>query len=202
MTQATLTLKATIQILKRSSLMPLSRGYRADRIFGVKQLNCMMVTDTLDARVKSIHGQQYCQLFGNKYFFVEAYLVEKRSGCHESLERFVRGYRASDVMQCDSAPEQVGPHTKFQANMRKYGIKGHTNEKKRSNHKPAEGVIRELIKKCYREMFCTYIPRGLWRYRYPYVAKIMQLTASTSGKFQRRAPFELLTRETPTFPST
>ena len=60
--QATLTLKATTQRLKRSALMPLSRRYRADRMFGVKRLNCMMATDTLDAGVKSIHGQQGCWL--------------------------------------------------------------------------------------------------------------------------------------------
>ena len=70
--QAALTLKATPQKPKRSALMPLSRRYRADRMFGVKRLNCMMATNTLDAWVKSIHGQQYCQVFGNKDFFVEA----------------------------------------------------------------------------------------------------------------------------------
>ena len=79
-------------------------------MFGVKRLNCMMAIDTLDARFKSIHGQQYCQVFGNKYFFVEAYPIEKRSDCHEALDRFVRDYGASDVMQYDGAPEQVGPH--------------------------------------------------------------------------------------------
>ena len=73
--QAALTLKATTQRLKHSSLMPLSRRYRADRMFGVKRLNCMMATNTLDARVKSIHGQQYCQVFGNKDFFLEAYPI-------------------------------------------------------------------------------------------------------------------------------
>ena len=105
MAQAALTLKATTQRLKRSALMPLSRRYRADRMFGVKRLNCMMATDTLDAQVKSIHGQQYCQVFGNKDFFVEAHPIEKRSDCHEALDRFVRDYRASDVMQYDGAPE-------------------------------------------------------------------------------------------------
>ena len=97
--QAALTWKATTQRLKRSALMPLSRRYRADIICGVKRLNCMMETDTLDARVKSIHGQQYCQVFGNKDLFVEAYLIEKRSDCQEALDRFVRDYGASDVMQ-------------------------------------------------------------------------------------------------------
>ena len=46
-------------------------------------------------------------------------------------------------------------------------------------------------------MFCTYIPRRLSCYGYPYVAKIMQLTASTAGKLQGQKPLELLTGETP-----
>ena len=107
----------------------------------------MMATETLDARVKYIHGQQYCQVFGNRDLFVEAYPIEKRSDCQKSLDRFVRDYRASDVMQYDGATEQVGPHTMFQANMRKYNIKGHTTDSKRSNQNPVEGVIRELRKK-------------------------------------------------------
>ena len=90
----------------------------------------MMATDNLDAQVKSIHGQQYYQVFGNKDLFVEAYPIEKRLDCHEALDKFVRDYGASDVMKYNGAPEQVGPYTKFHANMRKYGIKGHTAEKK------------------------------------------------------------------------
>ena len=86
----------------------------------------MMATNTLDARVKSIHGQKYCQVFGNKDFFVEAYPIEKRLDCHKALDRFVRDYGALYVMQYDCTPEQVGQHTKLQSNMRKYGIKGHT----------------------------------------------------------------------------
>ena len=73
----------------------------------------------------------------------------------KALDRFVRDYGASDVMQYDGAPEQVGPHTKIQANIRKYGIKGHTSDTKISNQNPAKGVTRELRKKWYREMFCT-----------------------------------------------
>ena len=85
----------------------------------------------------------------------------KGVGCHHALDRFVRDYGASNVMQCDGAPEQVRPHIKFQANMRNYDIKGHTTETKRSNQNPVEGVIRELRKKWHREMILTYSPRGL-----------------------------------------
>ena len=42
MIQAALTLKATTQRLKRSDLMPLSRRYRVERIFGIKRLNFML----------------------------------------------------------------------------------------------------------------------------------------------------------------
>ena len=38
---------------------------------------------------------------------------------------------------------------------------------------------------------------GIWCYRYPYVEKIMQLTASTEGKLQGRTPLEFITGETP-----
>ena len=65
---------------------------------GVKRLNCIMETKTLDAQVNSIHVQQYCQVFVNKDFFVEAYLIEKRSDFHEALDKFVRDYGASYVM--------------------------------------------------------------------------------------------------------
>ena len=78
--------------------MPLSKRYRSDKKIGVKLLNCMMETDTLDALIESIHGHKYCQVFGNKDFFVEAYPIENRSDCHKELDRFVRYYRASDLM--------------------------------------------------------------------------------------------------------
>ena len=51
----------------------------------------------------------------------------------KALDRSVRDYWASDAMQYDGTLEQVRPHTKFQANTRKYGIKGHTAETKISD---------------------------------------------------------------------
>ena len=62
---------------------------------------------------------------------------------------------------------------------------------------PAEGVIRELRKRWYQEVFRTYCPRKLWSYGYPFVENIMQLTANHSGKLQGRIPLEYTTGETP-----
>ena len=73
--------------------------------------------------------------------------MEKKLNCHEALDKFLKDYGAPDSMIYDGAQEQVGPGTKFQANLRKYGIHGHTSERERSNQNPAEGVIWELHKK-------------------------------------------------------
>ena len=46
-------------------------------------------------------------------------------------------------------------------------------------------------------MFRTYCPKALWCYGIPYVAKIMQITASFAADLQGRTPLESLTGETP-----
>ena len=46
-------------------------------------------------------------------------------------------------------------------------------------------------------MFRTYFPKSLWSYGIPYVAKIMQITASFAADLQGRTPLEALTGETP-----
>ena len=48
--QEKLTLEDTTKFPKQSEVIPLSRRYRADRIFGVKQLDCIMATDTMHAK--------------------------------------------------------------------------------------------------------------------------------------------------------
>ena len=90
--QAALTLKATTRKLVRSALMPLARRYRVDRMFMVNRIRGNMATDTMDARCNGIHGERYCQVFGNKDFFVEAYPITKKSDCHEPLKKFIKQY--------------------------------------------------------------------------------------------------------------
>ena len=80
--------------------------------------------------------------------------------------------------------------------MTKYEIKGHVTEKKRSDQNSLEGCIRELQQRCYRKMFKTYCLIPLWSYGIPYVAKIMQITASFASDLHGRTPLEELTGET------
>ena len=66
-----------------------------------------MATDTMDAGCKSIHGERYCQVFGNKDIFVEAIQIFKKSDCHQALDIFTRKYGIIDVL------EQSRRDTKF-----------------------------------------------------------------------------------------
>ena len=79
--------------------------------------------------------------------------MEKELDCHEALGNFVKDYGAPESMIYDGAREQIGPGTKFQANLRKYGIHGHTSEREHFNQNPAEGVILELQKKVSRNVY-------------------------------------------------
>ena len=117
--QRALTLKATPQKLTRSALMPLARRYRADRIFDIRRIYETMFTNTMDARCQSIHNEKYCQVFGNKQFFVEAYPIKKKSDCHEGLDKFVRKYGSPDKLIYDGDPEQVVRKTESQRIVRK-----------------------------------------------------------------------------------
>lgn len=195
--QAALTLKATTRKLVRSALMPLARRYRVDRMFEPNRLQGTFATDTMDLRCKSIHGERYCQVFANKEFFAVAYPIEKKGDAHEPIDHFVRDFGAMDMLISDGAHEQVGKHSQFQAKLRKYNIQSRRSEPDRPNQNPAEGVIREIRKKWYRQIFRTNCPRRLWNYGIPYVCAIMRMTASYSGRLRGRTPLENLTGETP-----
>ena len=195
--QAKMTLEATTQHHSRSAIMPLLRRYRMDRMFAPKRLRCDMATDTMDPRSNGMHGMNYCQVFGNRSMFAEAYPIEKKSNCVDALKKFIRDYGAPDLMISDGAPEQVGPGTPFQAVLRKNQIVSEITPPHRPNLNPAETVIRELRKRWYRAIFRTNCPRALWNYGLPHFAKLMQLTATNAADLNGRTPLERVTGETP-----
>ena len=80
-------------------------------MFDVCRIHGTMSTDTMDAICQSIHDEKYCQVFGNKNIFVEAYPIKKKYDCHLGLDRFVKEYGAPDKMTYDVAQEQIGRKT-------------------------------------------------------------------------------------------
>jgi hypothetical protein len=195
--QAALTLKATTRCLIRSALMPLARRYRTDRMCSVNRLEGTFATDTMDMRCKSIHGEKFCQVFANKQFSAAAYPIQRKADAHEPLDQFVSDYGAMELLISNGAKEPVGEHTKFQAKLRKYDIKSKVSERERPNQNPAEGVIREIRKKWYCQIFRTNCPRQIWNYGIPYVCAIMRMTANYAGTLQGGTPMEDLTGKTP-----
>ena len=85
-----------------------------------------MATDTMHANNNSINRYLYCQVFGTKELFFEAYPIQKKSYCHEVLDQFIKDYGAPEILIYDSAKEQVEPRTEFQESVSNYGINRHS----------------------------------------------------------------------------
>eukprot|EP00980_Cylindrotheca_fusiformis_P014813 scaffold4027_cov56-Cylindrotheca_fusiformis.AAC.1 len=105
--QAKMTLEATTQHHTRSALLPLSRRYRMDRMFEPVRLTGDMATDTMDPRCPGMHGNRYCQVFGNKQMFAEAYPIKSKGECDDALKKFLREYGAPEKMIMDGSKEQT-----------------------------------------------------------------------------------------------
>ena len=195
--QAALTLKATTQKYMRSALMPLSRRYRVDRYFQKKTFKAHVYTDTMDARVKSIDGNRYGQVFATKDFFCEIYPMATKDLAGEGLRQFMADYGVMEALTFDGSKEQTKHSTTFMKQIRKENVDYHISEPHRPNQNDAEGVIRELRRKWFRVMLKKRIPRRLWDYGCRWVAETMRNTASHAGKLCGRTPAEKVTGDTP-----
>ena len=111
-------------------------------MFGQKRFNAHVYTDTMDARVASIHGNRYGQVFATKYYFVGVYPIKNKSHCGDGLSEFITNYGVSLNMTFDGSKEQTLPGTYFMKKICKYDIDYHISEPDRPNKNPAEGVIR------------------------------------------------------------
>ena len=78
--------------------------------------------------------------------------MDKNSDCHEALDKFVKDYCVPDSMIYFGKQEHVGQGTKFQYNLRKYGIHGNTSERESSNKTQQKALFgnctKNDIKKC------------------------------------------------------
>ena len=116
-------------------------------MFEVNRIKGTMASDTMYQNCKSIRGFGYCQVFGNKDFFVECYPIVKKSDAGIGLNSFITDYGVPDLLTFDGSKEQVKPISEFQKAVRKYNIKTRVIEPNRPSQNPVEGVIRELRKK-------------------------------------------------------
>ena len=73
-------MKVTTQRGTRSALMPISRRYRADRMFQVKRLNGKFAADTLFSDCKSLSQNTCGQVYSHKCDFKAFYPLPSESG--------------------------------------------------------------------------------------------------------------------------
>ena len=194
--QAYETIKVTTQNFIRSAVLPLSRRYRADRVFDKPLLRGDFYTDTMDGRCKSIAGNRYAQVFANKDFFGFAYPLSKKSEAGDALRQFVNDFGRPEKLTFDGSQEQCGRKTEFMTNIRKYFINHHITEPYRPNHNFAEGVIREIRKKWFRVMIRKNVPQRVWDYGLQWVCDIQNRTSNSSRGLEGRCPLEKVTGET------
>ena len=71
--QATITLNNTTKKLLRSAVLPLARIYHTDRVLTRRTPQGQWSCDTMNGRCKSVDGNQYAQVFGNKSYFAKVY---------------------------------------------------------------------------------------------------------------------------------
>ena len=194
--QAHETIKVTTQNCVRSAVLPLSRRYRADRVFQKPLLRGDFYTDTMDGRCKSVNGNRYAQVFANKDFFAVAFPLTAKSGAGDALRQFINEYGRPERLTFDGSQEQCGRKTEFMSNIRKYSIDFHITEPYRPNHNFAEGVIREIRKKWFRIMVRRNVPQRLWDYGLQWVCDIQNRTSNSSRGLNGRCPLERVTGET------
>lgn len=194
--QAHETIKVTTQNCIRSAVLPLSRRYRADRVFEKPLLCGDFYTDTMDGRNKSTNGNRYAQIFANKDFFAVAFPLASKAGAGDALRQFINEFGRPERLTFDGLQEQCGRKTEFMANVRKYSIDFRITEPHRPNHNFAEGVIREIRKKWFRIMVRKNVPQRLWDYGLQWVCDIQNCTSNSSRGLDGRCPLERITGET------
>jgi hypothetical protein len=122
------TLKKTTQKFIRSALLPLSRRYRADRMFHKKSLSGAWSCDTLDGRTMSLDGNRYAQVFANKSYFAKIYHMDSKGKVGDALRVFCREFGVPESLTFDGSMEQCGKNTEFIQHICKNDIKFHVTE--------------------------------------------------------------------------
>ena len=64
-------------------------------------------TDTMHGHYKSLHGNQYVQVFATEDFFAAAYPMEAKSMAPDALKDFITDFGVRDKIVMDGAAEQT-----------------------------------------------------------------------------------------------
>ena len=190
------TLVHTTQRVIRSALLPLSRRYKADRIFQLPRLQGTWFSDTVDGHVKSRDGNSYGQIFANEAYFATIYPMDTKRKAGDALRTFCREFGVPSKLIVDGSREQTGKNTEFMRQVRIHDIDLKIAEPGIHTQSPAEGVIREVRRRWYRTMFKKRVPKIFWDYGMRWVCETMQRTYTRGHRINGCVPLQAVTGET------
>ena len=122
--KARATMNATTHMATRSAVLPISRRYRVDEMYGVKHLNGKFVTDTLWSDSKSLNQNTHGQIFSHKNGFAICYpLGQTNGGNIGELLDFVHDFGVPEHLTFDEATNQESKNTKFMKTIRKHEMR-------------------------------------------------------------------------------
>jgi hypothetical protein len=133
------------------ALLPMSRRYKADRIFHLPRLQGEWFPDTVFGRVKSRDGNTCGQIFANESYFATFYPMDKKSKAGDALRVFCAKFGIPEKLVHDGAKEMTGNKTEFQKQVSKFDTKSRQSEADMHNQSPAEGVVREVRRRSERK---------------------------------------------------
>ena len=81
--------------------------------------------------------------------FSAIYPMDRKGKVGEALRVFCQEFGVTERLTMDDAKEQIGSNSEFMHQIRKNGINFHVIEPERHNQNPAEGVIREILRKWF-----------------------------------------------------
>ena len=197
--RAKATIQCTTQHGVRSALLPLSRRYRADRMYNLRRLNSKFATDTFFSDHKSLNQNTCAQIYSHKNGFSAVYPMTKANGdtIGQSLVSFSHDFGIPEHITFDGATAQVGKNTLFMRTLKQYQCEYHVSGPRRPNENPAEAGIRALKLRWYRIMQKNKVPKRLWDFGVVWVSETGNLIATGSKYADKRTSIEIITGDTP-----
>ena len=197
--RARATLMATTRRGVRSALLPISRRYRSDKMYNIKQLDGKFATDIFYSDVRSVKQNIGAQIFSSKIGFAVSYPVKdsKSETLAFTLQDFISDFGVPKRLTFDGAQAQVGQHTQFMRTKPRHNINYHVSSPRRPNENPAEATIREVKKRWYNITRKKQVPPRLWDFGIAQICEITNITVSSSRYTAGSTPLEIITGETP-----
>jgi hypothetical protein len=190
------TLKATTQEGMKFVEGDLERRLRTSRAhLRFPTLNCMIYTDTLFAKYKSVRGFNCAQVFTDSKGFYRLYLIKRKGEAYHALSQFIHDVGIPKNCLVDMAKEERDGE--WGHIVRHYHIKQRTTEAYSPWQNRAESAVRELKKLLSRALRKSGAPTELWYYAMEWAARVMSLTAHGLPALKTRTLEEALTGQTP-----